>query len=143
MRRIRARVSKEQGFTLVEVLVVVTIIPLLAGIAIPTFLGQREKAKDPQAKSAVRNAAATIELLHTEAGTYAGADKATLKAMEPSLNDIADANLTVVPNGTVGYTLAVRQADTGNEFTITKVSGVSTYTCTTQGKAGCPASGNW
>jgi len=143
MRRTRAHITEERGFTLVEVLVVVLIIPILAGIAIPSFLGQREKAHDPQAKSAVRNAAATIELFHTEAGTYAGADGATLREMEPSLEEVADANLTVAPNGTVGYTLAVRQAETGNVFTITKVSGVSSHTCTTAGEAGCPSSGEW
>ena len=143
MRRTRAHITEERGFTLVEVLTVVLIIPILAGIAIPSFLGQRDKAHDPQAKSAVRNAAATIELFHAEAGTYAGADTATLKEMEPSLEDVADADLTVTPNGTIGYTLAVRQVDTGNEFTITKVSGVSTRTCTVQGQAGCPSDGHW
>ena len=89
MRRIRARITDQQGFTLIEVLVVASIIPILAGIAIPSFLGQREKAKDPQAKSAVRNAASAIELLHAETGTYAGAVTAALKEIEPSLNEVA------------------------------------------------------
>ena len=68
MRRIRARITDQRGFTLIEVLVVASIIPILAGIAIPSFLGQREKAKDPEAKSAVRNAASAIELFHAETG---------------------------------------------------------------------------
>jgi prepilin-type N-terminal cleavage/methylation domain-containing protein len=143
MRRTRGRMTEERGFTLVEVLVVALIIPVLAGIAIPTFLSQQEKAKDPQAKSAVRNAASAIEAFYTNSGSYAGADKAALEAIEPSLNQVADADLTVAPNGTVGYTLAVKQASTGNEFTITKANGVSTRTCTVSANAGCPSDGRW
>jgi type IV pilus assembly protein PilA len=143
MRTTRARVMNERGFTLVEVLVVTLILPILAGIAIPTFLSQQEKAKDPQAKSAVRNAASAIEAFYASTGTYDGADKAALEAIEPSLSEVADASMTVAPNGIVGYSLAVKQSDTGNEFTITKASGLSTRTCTVAGKGGCPADGKW
>ncbi len=60
-RLIRKRMKGEKGFTLIELLVVIIIIAILAAIAIPTFLGQRQKAQDAAAKSIVRNAMTAIE----------------------------------------------------------------------------------
>jgi type IV pilus assembly protein PilA len=63
--------EKEKGFTLIELLVVVVIIGILAAIAIPTFLNQRQAAWEAQVTSDISNAviaAETIAVNHN--GSY-------------------------------------------------------------------------
>ena len=55
--RIRRRLAAADGFTLVEMLVVVLIIGILAAIGLGAFLNQRSKAQDTQAKTAAATAA--------------------------------------------------------------------------------------
>ncbi len=49
------RLRKEGGFTLIELLIVIIIIGILAAIAIPMFLSQRDKAKDAAVKEGVHS----------------------------------------------------------------------------------------
>ena len=56
----RSRRANEDGFNLVELLVVVTIISLLASIMVPVFFNQREKAWQATTESALKNAATAL-----------------------------------------------------------------------------------
>lgn len=61
---------REEGFTLIELLVVILIGAILAAIAIPIFLRQRDKGREAQVKSALKNAALAIESYYVDRGTY-------------------------------------------------------------------------
>ncbi len=80
LARIRkAQEEREGGFTLIELLVVIIIIGILAAIAIPTFLKQREKGYRADVKSGLKNAATAAESYATEnGGSYTGVDATKL-----------------------------------------------------------------
>ncbi len=97
--RIHKRMKGEKGFTLIELLVVIIIIAILAAIAIPTFLGQRQKAQDAAAKSLVRNAMTAIESSYVDNRTFdpATMDADALAAIEPSITFVAEDAAATLP----------------------------------------------
>jgi type IV pilus assembly protein PilA len=88
---IRRRLDKdEQGFTLIELMVVVLIIAILIAIAIPTFLGAQNRARDRGAQSNLRNALTAAKTVATDnSGQFDQVDIAALAAAEGSLTFVS------------------------------------------------------
>ena len=76
--------DEDEGFTLIELMVVVLIIAILLAIAIPTFLGARERAQDRAAQSDIRNALAAEKVHYTDDEEYTN-NTTALASIEPSL----------------------------------------------------------
>src|SRR4051794_16103379 len=88
LHKLRARMQDEKGFTLIELLVVILIIGILAAIALPAFLNQREKAQDSEAKSGARTVQTALETYYTDNQSYANADTTALENIEPAIKQL-------------------------------------------------------
>ena len=62
--------QKEKGFTLIELLIVVAIIGIVAGIAIPRFLGARTTARVTRAFADMRTIADGLEMYFIDENVY-------------------------------------------------------------------------
>jgi type IV pilus assembly protein PilA len=110
----RRQKGSEEGFTLIELMVVVLIIAILIAIAIPTFLGARERAQNRSAQSNVRNALTAEKTSYTDTQTYSAAS-ATLSAIEPSLSYV---NGAIPAKGSKEVFVAVSQTTVAGDTVI-------------------------
>ncbi|GIU87929.1 MAG: hypothetical protein KatS3mg009_2444 [Acidimicrobiia bacterium] len=118
---LQSRRDREEGFTLIELMVVVLIIAILIAIAIPTFLGARERAQDSAAKSDLRNALAAAKVFYTDTEDYSAVTAADLEDIEPSLEYVAGAGTTTevgfdAPSETTIY--LERESKSGKMFCV-------------------------
>jgi type IV pilus assembly protein PilA len=93
--------NNEQGFTLIELLVVIIIIGILLAIAVPSYLGFRDRANNNAAKANLRAALPAAEAYFADNGTYATMTKPALVSIDSGVSD----TLTVASVSATTYCL--------------------------------------
>ena len=97
----------QNGFTLIEVIVVVLILGILAAIAIPNYTEYIQRGRRADAKTALLQLAQWQERRRTETNSYA-----TATAQLPGLANVQS-------NGQTIYTVTIAAGATANAYTLT------------------------
>jgi type IV pilus assembly protein PilA len=153
-RRIAEARKNDEGFTLIELAVVILIIGILLLLAIPSFLGVRKKANDKAAQSALRVFLTGAKASYGDSESYVTATGASLAADEPGYTAATTSSSGPkdihVATPTATFWSAASQSKSGKCFYIadsvasgTKFGNLASGTCSAQAAGATVNADSW
>jgi type IV pilus assembly protein PilA len=113
IQRLQRRLEREEsGFTLIELLIVLVIIGILLAIAVPSYLGFKDRAKRGAAQANVRSAVPAVEAYYADYGTYSTTAAAPAPGFSATSLAAIDAGIeiTVVSGSASTYCISNTQS---------------------------------
>jgi prepilin-type N-terminal cleavage/methylation domain-containing protein len=136
------RRSGEEGFSLIELMVVLSIIGILLAITMPSLLASRNRAQDKDAEFSLRVTLSNGRIGESDGNTFLGVNATKLGSMEPSLAFVDDPAPSSGPRTVSVLAVsktefrAAAQSNSGTCFLVkdvTTVGGGTTYASFTPG----------
>ncbi|WP_432546179.1 type IV pilin protein [Kineococcus sp. SYSU DK004] len=140
MRTRAVPAGTDEGFTLVELLVVLVVVGILAAVAVPVYAGQRQKAHDAALQTDLRSIASYEESHYVEHEEYlaVAATSTPVIVEDVRLSPGASASVDLNAAGTA-YCIRIDSARaTGPRVHVSNRGGLQSRATTT-----CPAAGTW